>query len=476
MRTENIILENLIYNSEYASTVGIFLKEEYFKDQAEKVVFSEIQKHITEFHKPPTAESLSVKLSNRTDLNESLFNNCSELLQTFKQKTDDEKWLIQETEKWAKDQAVYNGIVQSISILEGKDKKMSKDAIPDILTEALAVSLDKSVGHHYIDNAEERWEFYNRDESKLSFGSLSMLDLITNGGITPKTLTVLLGGTGVGKTLVKTHFTCEYLKQGYNVLYITLEMAEERIAERIDANLMGMNLDEVSKDRFVFTSKIDKFKNQNFGQLVIKEFPTASAHVGHFRTLLRELKIKKNFKPAVIVIDYLNICSSSRMKWTANMNTYIFIKSIAEEIRGLAVEENVPIITSSQLNREGFQSTDPGLANTSESFGLPATADLMLAITTKQNVKEDLLQFKQLKNRYSDISINTRFVVNIHRSQMKLIDKPKNDQPKLADDGTDKYYVKNAEATSPSNAYVFTTKPKTRDKSKYEVKIGDWNI
>ena len=470
MRTENLILENLIFDSNYASTIGTFLKEEYFKDHAEKIVFSEIQKHIIEYNKPATTSALAVKLSNRDDLNEATFKNCLDLLKEFKSKSEDPEWLMYETEKWAKDQAVYNGIVQSISILEGKDKKMSKDAIPDILTEALAVSLDKSVGHHYIDNAEERWEFYNRDESKLSFGSLSMLDLITNGGITPKTLTVLLGGTGVGKTLVKTHFTCEYLKQGYNVLYITLEMAEERIAERIDANLMGMNLDEVSKDRFVFTSKIDKFKNQNFGQLVIKEFPTASAHVGHFRTLLRELKIKKNFRPAVIIIDYLNICSSSRMKWTANMNTYIFIKSIAEEIRGLAVEENVPIITSSQLNREGFQSTDPGLANTSESFGLPATADLMMVIIAKDDdtSSKNQISFKQLKNRYSDLSMNSKFLVNVNKKRMKLEDIEEDNQPVLANDGSNKYYEKKTEANTKANPFALTLKPQRRNPEDYK--------
>ena len=476
MRTEQLILENLIFDSSYASAVGTFLQEDYFKDHAEKIVFSEIQKHITEYNKPATTSALAVKLSNRDDLNEATFKNCLDLLKEFKSKSEDPEWLMYETEKWAKDQAVYNGIVQSISILEGKDKKMSKDAIPDILTEALAVSLDKRVGHDYIDNADDRWDFYTKKESKYSFGSLSMLDLITNGGVSPKTLTVLLGGTGVGKTLVKTHLACEYILQGHNVLYITMEMAEERIGERIDANLMNRNVDEISQDRFLFQSKIDKFKKQELGTLKIREFPTASAHVGHFRALLRELKIKHDFIPNIIFIDYLNICASSRMKWSANMNTYIFVKSIAEEIRGLAVEENVPIITSSQLNREGFQSSDPSLANTSESFGLPATADLMLAITTKKD-KDDLIQFKQLKNRYSDITRNTKFVVNVLRSKMKLIDVPRGQQPKLADDGTDKYYTKSAEADTKANPYVFTTKPRFRKNKTedYDDKVKDFS-
>ena len=473
MRTETLILENLLYNDNYSSIVGIFLKPDYFKENAEKQIFIEIQKHISEFNKAPTKEALSVKLNNREDLNESAFNKCNEVLETLKGKTDDEEWLTKETEKWAKDQAVYNGIVQSISILEGKDKKASKDVIPEILTEALAVSLDKSIGHNYLEDGENRWEFYHQKETKIPF-KMIMLDKITGGGISPKTLTVLLGGTGVGKTLVKTHFASQYLRQGKNVLYITMEMAEERIAERVDANLMDVELNDLHrmpKDMFE-----KNLKEMKIGKLVVKEYPTAGAHVGNFRALIRELKIKKDFTPDIIILDYLNICASSRVKWAANMNTYIYIKSIAEEIRGLAVECNVPIITSSQLNREGFTSSDPDLSNTSESFGLPATADLMLAIIAKDDGvgTNNQILFKQLKNRYSDISLNSKFLVNVVKKKMMLVDIEENDQPALANDGSNKYYEKKSDANSSSNplAKEFKIRPKLRTEKAYD----DWNI
>ena len=471
MRTETLILENLLYNDNYSSIVGIFLKPEYFKESAEKQIFIEIQKHISEFNKAPTKEALSVKINNREDLNEVAYNKCNEVIKTLNSKTDDEEWLTKETEKWAKDQAVYNGIVQSISILEGKDKKSTKDAIPEILTEALAVSLDKSIGHNYLEDGDDRWEFYHQKETKIPF-KMTMLDKITNGGISPKTLTVLLGGTGVGKTLVKTHLASQYIKQGMNVLYITMEMAEERIAERVDANLMDTELGDLHlmpKDKF--EKKLDEMK---IGRLIIKEYPTAGAHVGNFRALIRELKIKKDFTPDVIILDYLNICASSRVKWAANMNTYIYIKSIAEEIRGLAVECNVPIITSSQLNREGFTSSDPDLSNTSESFGLPATADLMLAIIAKDDGvgTNNQILFKQLKNRYSDISINSKFLVNVIKKKMLLVDIEEDNQPALANDGSNKYYDKKSDANTNSNPYTLKIKPQKRAEKTY----NDWNI
>jgi replicative DNA helicase len=471
MRTETLILENLIYNDNYSSIVGTFLKPEYFKENADKQVFIEIQNHITEYNSPPSKEVLSVKLNNREDLNETTFKNCEELLKTLKAKTDDEQWLTEETERWAKNQAVYNGIVQSISILEGKDKELSKDAIPEILTEALAISLDKSIGHNYLENGEDRWEFYHKSESKIPF-DMVMLDKITNGGISPKTLTVLLGGTGVGKTLVKTHLASQYIKQGMNVLYITMEMSEERIAERVDANLLDMDIGDIhmlSKDDF--KKRLDKL---NVGKLIVKEYPTAGAHVGNFRALIRELKIKKDFVPHVIILDYLNICSSSRVKWAANMNTYIYIKSIAEEVRGLAVECNVPVITSSQLNREGYSSSDPDLSNTSESFGLPATADLMMAIIAKDDgsgVNNQIL-FKQLKNRYSDISINSKFLVNVVKKKMKLYDIDEDAQPVLANDGSNKYYDKKSDANTGSNPYTLKIKPSKRPDQQFK----DWKI
>ena len=471
MRTETLILENLIYNDNYSSIVGTFLKPEYFKENADKQVFIEIQNHITEYNSSPSKEVLSVKLNNREDLNETTFKNCEELLKTLKAKTDDEQWLLEETERWAKDQAVFNGIVQSISILEGKDKVLSKDAIPEILTEALAISLDKSIGHNYLENGEDRWEFYHKSESKIPF-DMVMLDKITNGGISPKTLTVLLGGTGVGKTLVKTHLASQYIKQGMNVLYITMEMSEERIAERVDANLLDMDIGDIhmlSKDDF--KKRLDKLK---IGKLIVKEYPTAGAHVGNFRALIRELKIKKDFVPQVIILDYLNICASSRVKWAANMNTYIYIKSIAEEVRGLAVECNVPVITSSQLNREGYSSSDPDLSNTSESFGLPATADLMMAIIAKDDgagVNNQIL-FKQLKNRYSDISINSKFLVNVVKKKMKLYDIDEDAQPVLANDGSNKYYDKKSDANTESNPYTLKIKPSKGPVQQFK----DWKI
>ena len=471
MRTETLILENLLYNENYSSIVGIFLQPDYFKENAEKQIFIEIQKHISEFNKAPTKEVLSVKLNNREDLNEVAFSKCNEVLQTLNGKTDDEEWLTKETEKWAKDQAVYNGIVKSISILEGKDDKNSKDSIPEILTEALAISLDKSVGHDYLEDGDDRWEFYHKKESKIPF-KMIMLDKITNGGISPKTLTVLLGGTGVGKTLVKTHLASQYLRQGMNVLYITMEMAAERIAERVDANLMDVELNDLHlmpKDTFE-----KNLKEMKIGKLVVKEYPTAGAHTGNFRALIRELKIKKDFTPQVIILDYLNICASSRVKWAANMNTYIYIKSIAEEIRGLAVECNVPIITSSQLNREGYTSSDPDLSNTSESFGLPATADLMMAIIAKDDGvgTNNQILFKQLKNRYSDISMNSKFLVNVVKKKMKLYDIEEDDQPALANDGSNKFYEKKSDANTSSNPYTLKIKPSKRLEKSYE----DWNI
>jgi replicative DNA helicase len=473
MRTETLILENLIYNENYASIVGIFLQPEYFKDSSEKQIFIEIQKHLAEYNQAPSKETISVKLNNRDDLNELAYTNCNKILNTLEKKTDDEEWLTKETEKWAKDQAVYNGIVQSISILEGKDKKstQTKDAIPEILTEALAISLDKSIGHNYLEDGLDRWEFYHRKEAQIPF-KMSMLDKITNGGISPKTLTVILGGTGVGKTLVKTHLASQYLRQGMNVLYITMEMAEERIAERIDANLFDVEMYELARmDKKKFEQKLDELK---IGKLIIKEYPTAGAHVGNFRALIRELKIKKDFTPTIIILDYLNICSSSRVKWAANMNTYIYIKSIAEEVRGLAVECNVPIITSSQLNREGYSSSDPDLSNTSESFGLPATADLMMAIIAKDDDTgtNNQILFKQLKNRYSDISINSKFLVNVNKKKMKLSDIEEDDQPVLANDGSNKYYEKKSDANTKSNPYTFAVKPQKRSENDY----ADWKF
>ena len=475
MRIEQLILENLIHDSQYASLIGVFLKTEYFKAHPEKIIFTEIQDHIREYNKAPGVSALSSIISDRTDLNENLFKSCVDVLEGLgKTKSDDSEWLVHETEKWAKDAAVYNGIVDSIAILEGKDTQKPKDAIPDMLTDALAVSLDTSVGHNYIDDASERWDYYHKREQRFPFG-IEMLDKITGGGISPKTLTVFLGGTGSGKTLVKTHLASQYIKQGFDVLYITMEMAQERIAERVDANLLDIDLDQIRHlPRDSFNSKIEKVMNstRNFGRLVIKEYPTSGAHVGNFRGLLRELKIKKRFVPQIIILDYLNICSSNRVKWTANMNTYVYIKSIAEEIRGFAVESNVPIITSSQLNREGYTSSDPDMTNISESFGLPATADLMLAIVAKEDNGGQLM-FKQLKNRYSDPTVNSKFMLGMNKNRMRLESISHSQQPVLADGGSNVKFEKKIVASSTDSPFL---------KQHKDVKIApnatmdDWKI
>jgi replicative DNA helicase len=475
MRIEQLILENLIHDSQYASLVGVFLKTEYFKSGPERIIFNEIKEHLEEYNKAPGVSALANIISDRDDLNELTFKNCVEVINKLgKTKSDDTEWLINETEKWAKDAAIYNGIVDSIAILEGKDTKKPKDAIPDMLTDALAVSLDTSVGHNYIEDASERWDYYHKREQRYPFG-IEMLDKITGGGISPKTLTVFLGGTGSGKTLVKTHLASQYIKQGFDVLYITMEMAQERIAERVDANLLDIDLDQIRLlPRESFNAKIEKVMNstRNFGRLVIKEYPTSGAHVGNFRSLLRELKIKKRFAPQIVILDYLNICASSRVKWTSNMNTYVYIKSIAEEIRGFAVECNVPVITSSQLNREGYSSSDPDMTNISESFGLPATADLMLAIVAKEDNGGQLM-FKQLKNRYSDPTINSKFMLGMNKNRMRLESISQSQQPVLANGGSGVKFEKKSVASSTDSPFL---------KQHKDVKIApnatmdDWKI
>ena len=478
MRIEQLILENLIYDSEYASLIGVFLKVEYFKSGPERIIFNEIKEHLEEYNKAPGVSALSSIISDKDDLNENTYKNCLEVINNLgKVKTDDTEWLIDETEKWAKDAAIYNGIVDSIAILEGKDKEKPKDAIPDMLIDALAVSLDTSVGHNYIEDAPGRWDYYHQREQRYPFG-IEMLDKITGGGISPKTLTVFLGGTGSGKTLVKTHLASQYIKQGFDVLYITLEMAQERIAERIDANLLDIDLDQIRHlPRESFNSKIEKLMNstRNFGRLIIKEYPTSGAHVGNFRALLRELKIKKRFAPQIIILDYLNICSSNRVKWSSNMNTYVYIKSIAEEIRGFAVEANVPIITSSQLNRDGYSSSDPDMTNISESFGLPATADLMMAIVAKEDNGGQLM-FKQLKNRYSDPTINAKFMLGMNKNRMRLESIPQSQQPVLANGGSSANYVNKAVASSTDSPFLKQHKDVKIAQKVTTNSLDDWKI
>ena len=432
---ERTTLSELVGNEQYARKVLPFIKSEYFSDRTERIVFEEIQKFVEKYNALPTKSTLEIEIDTRRDLNE---NDISRILETVKSlKADKEvnyEWLVETTEKWCKDRAVYNAIVEGISIIDGKDKTRSADSIPSILTEALAVGFDNHVGHDYLEDSESRFDYYHTIEEKIPF-DLEFFNRITKGGLPPKTLNIALAGTGVGKSLFMCHVAANCLSQGKNVLYITLEMAEERIAERIDANLMNISMEDLHDlPKQMFESKINKIIKSTSGKLIVKEYPTASAHSGHFRGLIKELAIKKTFKPDIIFIDYLNICSSSRFKGNANVGSYFYIKSIAEELRGLAVETNVPIMSATQTTRSGFSNSDVGLEDTSESFGLPATADLMFALISNEELDElNQIAVKQLKNRYNDPSVNKRFVIGIDRAKMKLYDIDISEQQSLAD-------------------------------------------
>ena len=432
---ERTTLSELIGNEQYARKVLPFIKSEYFSDRTERIVFEEIQKFVEKYNALPTKSTLEIEIDTRRDLNE---NDISRILETVKSlKADKEinyEWLVETTEKWCKDRAVYNAIVEGISIIDGKDKTRGADSIPSILTEALAVGFDNHVGHDYLEDSESRFDYYHTIEEKIPF-DLEFFNRITKGGLPPKTLNIALAGTGVGKSLFMCHVAANCLSQGKNVLYITLEMAEERIAERIDANLMNISMEDLHDlPKQMFESKINKIIKSTSGKLIVKEYPTASAHSGHFRGLIKELAIKKTFKPDIIFIDYLNICSSSRFKGNANVGSYFYIKSIAEELRGLAVETNVPIMSATQTTRSGFSNSDVGLEDTSESFGLPATADLMFALISNEELDElNQIAVKQLKNRYNDPSVNKRFVIGIDRAKMKLYDIDISEQQSLAD-------------------------------------------
>jgi len=432
---ERTTLSELVSNEQYARKVLPFIKSEYFSDRTERIVFEEIQKFVEKYNALPTKSTLEIEIDTRRDLNE---NDISRILETVKSlKADKEvnyEWLVETTEKWCKDRAVYNAIVEGISIIDGKDKARGADSIPSILTEALAVGFDNHVGHDYLEDSESRFDYYHTVEEKIPF-DLEFFNRITKGGLPPKTLNIALAGTGVGKSLFMCHVAANCLSQGKNVLYITLEMAEERIAERIDANLMNISMEDLHDlPKQMFESKINKIIKSTSGKLIVKEYPTASAHSGHFRGLIKELAIKKTFKPDIIFIDYLNICSSSRFKGNANVGSYFYIKSIAEELRGLAVETNVPIMSATQTTRSGFSNSDVGLEDTSESFGLPATADLMFALISNEELDElNQIAVKQLKNRYNDPSVNKRFVIGIDRAKMKLYDIDISEQHTLAD-------------------------------------------
>jgi replicative DNA helicase len=432
---EQVILRNVLTNESYMRKVLPFIKPEYFQGVYNQL-FKEAGKFVAKYNKLPNLDAFKIEIDNSDKFNDDQYQAAMEILPNiFVQETSDEKWLEDTTEKWCQDRAIHNAIMESISIIDGKHKSLTKNALPDLLSKALAVSFDTNIGHDYIENVNERYEFYHEDEERIPF-DIEFFNDITKGGLPNKTLNIALAGTGVGKSLFMCHCAGNVLVQGKNVLYITMEMAEERIAERIDANLLNIPLDQlqnITKD--MLTTKVDEIASRTNGKLIIKEYPTGSAHTGHFRALLNELKLKKNFVPDMIFIDYLNICASSRMKGMGGaINSYTYIKAIAEELRGLAVEFDVPIVSATQTTRSGYSSSDPGLEDTSESFGLPATADLMFALVSSEELEAlGQIMVKQLKNRYNDPNHKKRFAVGIDRSRMRLFDID-NPQDNLIDD------------------------------------------
>ena len=431
---ERTALTQLVTNEQYARKVLPFMKGDYFADKTERTVFEEITKFVDKYNKIPTQTSLEIEVSGRKDLNEGEFKKVVAVIQTLESTDVDFDWLVDTTEQFCKDKAVYNAIVEGISIIDGKDKQRGPDAIPSILTDALAVGFDNRVGHDYLDDADDRFDYYHTIEKKIPF-DLEFFNRITKGGLPPKTLNIALAGTGVGKSLFMCHMAANCLSMGKNVLYITLEMAEERIAERIDANLMNISMEDLHDlPKQMYDNKIAKIIKSTSGKLIVKEYPTASAHTGHFRGLIKELAIKKSFCTDIIFVDYLNICASTRFKGQNNVNSYMYVKAIAEELRGLAVETNVPIMSATQTTRSGFTSTDIGLEDTSESFGLPATADLMFALISNEDLDElNQIAVKQLKNRYNDLTVNKRFVIGIDRAKMQLFDIKSEEQSDLVD-------------------------------------------
>jgi len=441
MTLPKTILKSLLFNEEYSRKVLPFLKPDYFSEHQDKILFNEIGNFILKYNQPPTLETLEIEIDNLAGVKDETVQECREVIKMLARPLDEktnEQWLIDETEKFCQEKAIYLAMMESIEIMNNKSGSQTKGAIPKILSDALAISFDPHVGHDYLEDFEERFDFYHNVEEKIPF-DLEFFNKITKEGVAKKSLNIILAGTGVGKTLIMCHFAASYLAQGKNVLYITMEMAEEKIAERIDANLLNVSLDDLAKlPKDLFEKKINLFKKKTTGKLIIKEFPTASANSLHFKALLNELYLKKNFKPDVIFIDYLNICSSSRMKMGGSVNTYSYIKSIAEELRGLAVEFKVPIWSATQTNRTGFVSSDVGLEDTSESFGLPATADFMIAaISNEELEKLNQLLIKQLKNRYNSIVINKKFTVGVDRDKMRLYDVEQSAQANISESGQD---------------------------------------
>jgi len=443
-RIETTILRNLVFNEDYSRKVIPFIQPSYFEQKSEKVIFEEIVQFIVKYGSAITVEALNIEVENRTDLNETEIKEIREINNSLNDAPADKQWLLDTTEKWCRDRAIYLALMESIHIADGNDDKKNRDAIPTILSDALAVSFDNNIGHDYLGNYEERYEFYHRQEDKIEF-DLEYFNKITKGGLPNKTLNIALAGTGVGKSLFMCHLASSVLLQGRSVLYITLEMAEERIAERIDANLLNVPIQQlVDLPRQMFENKVTGLAKKTQGTLIIKEYPTASAHSGHFKALLNELALKKSFRPDIIFIDYLNICASSRYKSNLSVNSYSYIKAIAEELRGLAVEFNVPIVSATQTTRSGFGSSDVELTDTSESFGLPATADLMFALISTEELEQlGQIMVKQLKNRYNDPTIYKRFILGIDRAKMRLYDCEQSAQKDILDSGNEDEYNDN---------------------------------
>jgi len=460
---EKAILSNLIFNEEFCRTVFPYIKEDYFDENSSKKIFSTFSEYVEKYKSPPSIEALKISMDNRKDLNESSY---KDILQAVDELSIDEKtnqeWLISETEKFCQDKDLYNSIRKAILILDGQDKDYDKGGIPKLLSDSLGISFDNSVGHDFLEDYESRYDYYHRKEERLPF-DIDILNKITKGGIPRKSMTVLLATTGGGKSLVKCHMAATNLMFGKNVLYITMELAEEEVARRIDANLIDTQLDEIlTMPREKYETKVNRVKSKTVGKLIIKEYPTGSAHAGHFRHLLNELRMKKNFVPDVIFVDYLNICASSRVKGAASANSYTLVKSIAEEIRGLAMEFNVAIVTSSQFNRGAYDSSDVELSNTSESMGITHTADAIFGLITSEELEERKhLMIKQLKNRWGDISYYKRFVVGIDRSKMKLYDLEEGAQTKIQSEAKNKQNKQND--TSKEDAPIFDSSKFSQD-------------
>ena len=453
-RIETTILRNLVYEEEYSRKVIPFIQPDYFENRTEKVIFEEIAQFIVKYGSAITIEALNIELDNRTDLTEDEIKETREITNNFNDSPAEFEWLVESTEKWCRDRAIYLALMESIHIADGNDEKKNRDAIPTILSDALAVSFDNHIGHDYLQDYEERYESYHRKESRIQF-DLEYFNKITKGGLPNKTLNIALAGTGVGKSLFMCHLASSVLLEGKNVLYITLEMAEEKIAERIDANLLNVAIQDITDlPKPMFESKVNNLAKKTQGTLIIKEYPTASAHSGHFKALLNELALKKSFKPDIIFIDYLNICASSRYRQNTSVNSYSYIKAIAEELRGLAVESNLPIVSATQTTRSGYGSSDVDLTDTSESFGLPATADLMFALISTEELEGlNQIMVKQLKNRYNDPTIFKRFVVGIDRAKMRLYDCEQKAQDDILDNGNEEEY-NNEEKTKPKKSFA----------------------